>query len=200
MYIGLTGLIGAGKSTVAQILARNGAAIIDADQIAREVIDLYPALLKKLTARFGKNILTPAGKLRRKKLAAVVFADESARRELNSVIHPYIGREIKRRMKQLSRANQIVVIEAALLLGSSIESDMNTVLVIHASKQVRLRRLLKRGLTREDALLRMKRQLPLSEFRRRADRLILNQDSLRSLEKKVVSYFKKIIREHPGNG
>lgn len=200
MYIGLTGLIGAGKSTAAQILASHGAATIDADQIAREVIGLYPALLKKLVTRFGKSILTPTGKLRRKKLAAVAFADEQARQQLNDIIHPYIGREIKRRMKRLSRHHQVVVIDAALLLGSSIEDEMDRILVIHASKQVRLHRLLKRGLTREDALMRMQRQLPFNELRRRADRLIMNQDSLSSFEKKVADYLKKIMSGQPGNG
>lgn len=200
MYIGLTGLIGAGKSTAARILASQGAAIIDADQIARVVIDLYPALIKKLVAQFGESILTPTGKLKRKKLASVAFADEQARQRLNETIHPYIGREIKRRMKQLSRDHQVVVIDAALLLGSSVEGDMDQILVIHASKKVRLRRLLKRGLTREDALRRMARQLPLSTFKRRADRLILNQDSLSSLEKKVADYYKKIMSEQAGNG
>ncbi len=196
----MTGLIGAGKSTAARILASHGAAVIDADEIAREVIDLYPALLKKLVIRFGKSILTASGKLRRRKLAAVAFADEPAGRQLNDIIHPYIGREIKRRMKQLSRRHQVVVIDAALLLGSSIEDDMDQILVIQASRQVRLRRLLKRGLTREDALKRMDRQLPFSAFKRCADRLILNQDSLSALEKKVASYLKKIVSRRSGNG
>ncbi|MDH3891594.1 MAG: dephospho-CoA kinase [candidate division Zixibacteria bacterium] len=200
MYIGLTGLIGSGKSTAAQILASHGAAVIDADHVAREVIDLYPELLAKLVACFGEDILTPTGKLRRKKLAMLAFAGERARQELNSIMHPYIGREIRRRMTRLSIGHQVVVIDAALLLGSSIEDDMDQILVIHASQSVRLGRLLKRGLAREDALMRMSRQLPFSAFKQCADRLIVNQDSLGSLEKKVANYFKTITSERPGNG
>ena len=200
MFIGLTGLIGAGKSTAAQILASHGAVIIDADQIAREVIDLYPALLKKLAAQFGKGILTPTGKLRRRKLAEVVFSDEKARQHLNSIIHPYIYREIKRRMKPLSRQYQVVVIDAALLLGSDIEGDMDQIIVIHASKRVRLQRLLKRGLAREDALMRMDRQLPFNEFKRCADRLIMNQENLGSFKRKVVNYLLKILEKQPRIG
>ena len=200
MYIGVTGLIGAGKSTAAQMLATHGAAIIDADQIAREVVDLYPALLIKLAARFGDSILSPTGKLRRNKLATIAFADEESRQHLKRIIHPYIGREIKRRMKRLNQDHRIVVVDAALLLGSSIEAEMDQILVIHASRQVRLKRLLKRGLTRKDALTRMARQLPLSVFKGRADRLILNQDSLGLLEKKEVNCLKKIMSEWPGNG
>jgi dephospho-CoA kinase len=195
MFIGLTGLIGAGKSTAARILASHGAAIIDADQIAREVIDLYPPLLKKLATQFGKGILTPNGKLRRKKLATVAFANEETKQQLNSITHPYICREIRRRMKQLSRQYQVVVIDAALLLGSSVEGDMDQILVIHASKRVRLKRLLKRGLAREDALLRMDRQLPFNEFKRCADRLIMNQDSLGVFEKKVANFLLKIFKK-----
>lgn len=194
MFIGLTGLIGAGKSTAARILASHGASIIDADQIAREVTDLYPPLLKKLATQFGKDILTPIGKLRRRKLATVAFANEETKQQLNSIIHPYICREIRRRMKQLSRQYQVVVIDAALLLGSSVEGDMDQILVIHASKRVRLKRLLKRGLAREDALLRMDRQLPFNEFKRCADRLIMNQDSLGVFEKKVAIFFKRFSK------
>ena len=200
MFIGLTGLIGAGKSTAARIMATHGAAIIDADQIAREVVDLYPALRKKLVARFGKSILTPTGQLRRKKLAEVAFADEEAGQQLNSIIHPYIGREIKRRMKQLSRRHQVVVIDAALLLDSSVEDDMDQILVIHASREIRLYRLVSRGMSEADVRQRMQRQLPFAEFKRRADQLILNQDSVRAFENKVASYLKKIVLVHPGIG
>ncbi len=200
MIIGITGLIGSGKSTAARILSEHGAALIDADKIAREVIDLYPALLKKLVRRFGHDILTPTGRLRRKKLAALAFADEQATHQLNHLTHPYIVREIRKRMKRAVRQSSFVVIDAPLLLGSAIEKDMDWVLVIHAGEEIRLKRLLRRGMTASDVRRRMRAQLPFAEFRRRADRLILNNGSPISLEKRLLTFLEKIAAARPGIG
>ncbi|MCK4460699.1 MAG: dephospho-CoA kinase [candidate division Zixibacteria bacterium] len=200
MIIGITGLIGSGKSTAARILAEHGAALIDADKIAREVIELYPALLKKLVRQFGGSILMPSGRLRRKKLAALAFAGEQATRQLNRLTHPYIVREIRKQTKRALRQSSFVVIDAPLLLGSAIEKDMDLILVIHAGEEIRLKRLLKRGMTATDAHRRMRTQLPFTEFRRRADRLILNNGSLISLEKKLLAYLEKIAADRLGIG
>lgn len=200
MIIGITGLIGSGKSTAARILAEHGAVLIDADKIAREVIKLYPALLKKLVRQFGSSILTPSGRLKRKRLAALAFADEQASRQLNHLTHPYIAREIRKQMRPAVRQSSLVVIDAPLLLGSEIEEEMDWILVIHAGEKVRLQRLLKRGMTATDAHRRIRAQLPIADFRRRADRLILNNGSLISLQKTLLAYLKKIAAERPGIG
>ncbi len=200
MIIGITGLIGSGKSTAARILSEHGAALIDADKIAREVIELYPALLKKLVRQFGGSILTPSGRLRRKKLATLAFADEQATQQLNRLTHPYIAREIRTQTKRAIGRSSLVVIDAALLLGSAIEKDMDLILVIHAGEEIRLKRLLKRGTTTSDARRRMRAQLPFAEFRRRADRLIVNSGSPASLEKKLLAFLKKIAAVRPGIG
>ncbi len=200
MIIGITGLIGSGKSTAARILSKHGAALIDADKIAREVIALYPALLKKLVRLFGGSILTPSGRLRRKKLATLAFADEQATQQLNLLTHPYIAREIRKQMRLAMRQSSLVVVDAPLLLGSEIEEDMDQILVIHAGKEIRLKRLLKRGMEASDARRRMRAQLPFAEFRRRADRLILNSGSLASLERKLLTFLKKIAAVQPGIG
>ena len=200
MIIGITGLIGSGKSTAARILSEHGAALIDADKIARQVVNDYPAVLKKLARRFGKGVLTTTGRLSRTRLAAVAFADDDSRRDLNEIIHPYIVREIRRRMKELSRRHEHVVVDAPLLLGSAIEKDMDLILVIHAGEEIRLKRLLKRGMAASDAGRRMCAQLPFAEFRRRADRLILNNGSRMSLENKLVTFLEKIAAVSPGIG
>ena len=200
MIIGITGLIGSGKSTAARILSEHGVALIDADKIAREVIELYPVLLKKLVQQFGGSILTPSGRLRRKKLAALAFADEQATQQLNLLTHPYIAREIRTQTKRAVRQSSFVVVDAPLLLGSAIEKDMDLILVIHAGEKIRLKRLLKRGITASDARRRMRAQLPFAEFRRRADRLILNSGSPASLEKKLLAFLKKITALRPRIG
>ncbi len=200
MIIGITGLIGSGKSTAARILSEHGAALIDADKIARQVIELYPALLKKLVRCFGHDILTPSGRLRRKKLAALAFADEQATQQLNLLTHPHIAREIKTQTKRAVRQGLLVVVDAALLLDSAIEKDVDLILVIHAGEEIRLKRLLKRGMAASDAGRRMCAQLPFAEFRRRADRLILNNGSRMSLENKLVTFLEKIAAVSPGIG
>ncbi len=200
MYIGLTGLIGAGKTSAATILKTLGAVVIDADRVARDVLDIYPALRNDLVKTFGSSIVTTSGRLRRKKLAQLAFTDEASSRKLDRLIHPYIAREIRTRMKKLNRRHRLIVIDAALLIGSSIENEMDRIIVIHASKQIRLQRLLRRGMSREDALNRMARQLPLSVLKRRADAVIINQDSIGSLKKKLVNYLKKIVPDSTGNG
>ncbi len=200
MIIGITGLIGSGKSTAARILSKHGAALIDADKIAREVIDLYPALLKKLVRRFGHDILTPSGRLRRKKLATLAFTDSRSTRQLDKIIHPYIRREIIRQMSEKSRRSEVVIVDAALLLSSPIARQMDRILVIHAGEEIRLKRLLKRGMTASDARRRMRAQLPFAEFSRRADRLMLNSGSPASLEKKLLAFLKKIAAVRPGIG
>ncbi len=200
MIIGITGLIGSGKSTAARILSKHGAALIDADKIAREVIELYPALLKKLVRCFGHDILTPSGRLRRKRLAALAFADEKATQQLNLLTHPYIAREIRTQTKRAIGQSSLVVVDAALLLGSAIEKDIDLILVVHAGEEIRLKRLLKRGMTASDARRRMRAQLPFAEFSRRADRLMLNSGSPASLEKKLLAFLKKIAAVRPGIG
>jgi len=192
MIIGVTGLIGSGKSTAARMLGDMGAAHIDADKIAHEVVVDHPALLKKLVRRFGRAILTESGRLSRPRMAEAAFADDNSRRELNEITHPYIVREIRRQIKQLSRRCEHVIVDAALLLGSVIEKEMDCILVVHAGQKTRLQRLQVRGMTRPDALRRMRGQLPLAEFRRRADRLILNNGSPAALRNKLAAFLKKI--------
>jgi len=193
MYIGVTGQIGSGKTTAAKMLASFGAAVIDADRIGREVVDKSAPLRKKLARQFGQEILTAPGKLSRKKLAQLAFANDTAKKQLNRLVHPFLLKELKRQMKRLSRQHQVVVIDAALLLDWEFDSLMDLVIVIHASKEIRLRRLLERGISRKDALARQKAQLLLSEFRRRADRVILNNGTVEQLKSRLQRIWTEYI-------
>ena len=114
MYIGITGQIGAGKTTAAKIIASFGAAVIDADRIGRQVVDRSPALLKRLARQFGSEILTPSGRLSRTRLARLAFADEAAKRHLDRIVHPYLLKELRRQMRQKASRFDGVVIDAAL--------------------------------------------------------------------------------------
>jgi len=193
MYIGVTGQIGSGKTTAAQILASFGAAVIDADRIGREVVDRSAPLRKKLARQFDGEILTPSGKLSRKRLARLAFADEAAKQRLNRLVHPFLLKELRRQMKELAKRHNVVVIDAALLLDWELDRPMDVVLVVHASEETRLKRLAARGISKEDALARQRAQVPFSEYQRRADYVILNNSTVEKLQTKLQRLYKKFV-------
>ncbi|MCX6835491.1 MAG: dephospho-CoA kinase [candidate division Zixibacteria bacterium] len=195
MLIGLTGQIGAGKSTASRTMARLGAAVIDADQIGREAVECSTALRRKLAQAFGAQIIDARGQIRRKKLAALAFADRKANATLNSLVHPYLLKELRRRVKGLLRTNSVVVIDAALLLYWDMDREVDFVLVIHASRTERLKRLKSKGLSPDKALARERAQLPYREFQERADRVILNNGTPRDLERKVAHWYRRLTAQ-----
>lgn len=195
MFIGVTGQIGSGKTTAAKILASFGAAVIDADRLGREVVDGSAPLRKKLAGQFGGEILTASGRLSRRKLARLAFANEAAKQRLNRLVHPYLLRELRRQMKELAKRHEVVVIDAALLLDWELDRRMDLVLVIQASMKARLKRLTERGMTRDDILARQKAQLPFSEYRKRADCVVLNNGSVDKLRAKLQRLYEKFVRQ-----
>ncbi len=195
MLIGVTGRIGSGKTTAARILADLGAAVIDADMIGHVVVEQSAALQAKLAGRFGDDIFTRSGKLNRKRLAARAFADQKAKQALDRLVHPYLLKELRRRMKEQARKSPIVVVDAALLLDWKMDREMDLTLVIHASLETRLRRLSARGISVADARARQKAQLPFAVYRERSDRLILNNRSVRALREKLAVFFEKFVRK-----
>lgn len=186
MTIGITGQIGAGKSSAASILAQLGAAVVDADLIGRQVVEQNRVLLNKLTREFGPTILSPTGQLRRKELARLAFVDEDGKRELDQLVHPYLLKELRRQIRELSKQYDVVVVDAALLLDWQLDRELDFVLVIHASQSIRTRRMLARGYSADDVLSRQNHQLAYSEYRRRADRVIFNGGTKYDLRKKLV--------------
>lgn len=189
MLIGITGQIGAGKSTAAQILKSFGAAVIDADKIGHDVVDKNPSLLRKLTKAFGKSILTKNGNLNRKKLALLAFQNESSKDKLNRLVHPYLLKELHRQIRIKAKRFKVVVIDAALLLDWNLDLEMDLTLVIHTSRKRRLEFLEKRGITRQDAVARESRQLKYAEYRKRANTLIFNNDTKKMLVKKLEIFW-----------
>ncbi len=185
MLIGVTGQIGSGKSTVAKVLRSLGAAVVDADRIGREAVNRNPALLKKLSKAFGTIILTPSGKLNRRKLAELAFADETNRQELNRLVHPYLLRELRRQVKEKSKRADVVVIDAALLLEWELDHIVDLTIVVHASRERRLKFLKKRGIGRGDAVARERRQMKLAVYRARANIVIYNRSTVAALKAKV---------------
>jgi dephospho-CoA kinase len=152
--VGLTGGIGAGKSTVAASLAARGAVVIDADAIAREVVEPGTPTLAKLVERFGPEILHDDGSLDRAALAAVAFEDDETRKELEAITHPAIGEEFLRRVAE-SPPNAVVIHDVPLLVESKRGFQYAAVIVVEAPLETRLDRLESRGVPRDDASRRI---------------------------------------------
>jgi dephospho-CoA kinase len=195
ILIGITGLIGSGKSTAAKLLAKAaGGIVIDADRIGRSVVEDSPQLLRRLVRQFGPGILNRAHGLNRKRLAALAFTDNISKNALERLIHPYLLRELRRQIAAASKSHPLVIVDAALLLYWKLDSEMNRTLVIHAFRETRLERLALRGISRTDALARERLQLPLSVYRARADHVILNNGSQTQLQAKLILLLRKIVR------
>ena len=182
--VGLTGGIGSGKSTVARLLAEHGALVIDADQIAREVVEPGQPALTEIAERFGPDVITTDGSLDRAALAAIVFADAVALADLNAITHPRIAV----RTAQLIAAapdDAVVVYDMPLLVENDLAEGWDHVIVVEADREVRVRRLIERGLDEADIEARMSRQASDEQRRAVADVVIDNSGDLDSLRAQV---------------
>ena len=174
--VGLTGGIGAGKSTVAGDLASRGAAVIDADGIAREVVEPGGRAYDELVERFGAGILQADGRLDRQKLADVVFNQPDALAALNEITHPAIGSVMAERVVEAAESNEIVVVDIPLLnIATKSRLNLNAVVVVDAPEQTAVDRLVQhRGFTESDARARIAAQISRDERRALADFVIDN--------------------------
>ena len=188
LRIGLTGGIGSGKSTVAGLLAARGARIVDADRIAREVVEPGTPGLEAVVAAFGQEVLTPEGALDRPALAAVVFADPDARRRLDGIVHPLV----RARATELVAAappDAVVVQDVPLLVETGQAGSYDLVLVVEADLDTRVRRLVGRGLAEDDARARIAAQASDEQRPAVADVVLDNSGSVEDLEAQVDRFW-----------
>ncbi|MCU1449036.1 MAG: dephospho-CoA kinase [Acidimicrobiales bacterium] len=183
LLVGLTGGIGSGKSTVAAMLTERGATVVDADQVAREVVEPGMPALAQLVEEFGPGILTPDGRLDRPKLAQVAFVSDDRRKALEAITHPAINTEMMRRISE-APPDAIVVMDVPLLVEAKLRT-YECVIVVEAPVDLRLDRLEARGVGRDDALARMKLQATDEERRAVADHLVDNSADLAHLGAQV---------------
>ncbi|MFO7592065.1 MAG: dephospho-CoA kinase [Acidimicrobiia bacterium] len=188
LLVGLTGGIGSGKSTVARLLEERGAVVVDADAVAREVVEPGTPALAALVERFGDGVLAPDGTLDRPALASLAFLDEESRKDLEAITHPAINEEFLRRM-QAAPPDAIVVCDVPLLAESEQARGRGypIVLVVEAPEELRLARLEGRGVSREDAERRMAAQASDEERRALATHVIDNSGDLAALEHQVAA-------------
>lgn len=192
---GLTGGIACGKSTVSALLEKRGAKVIDADQIARDVVKPGMPAYEDIVAEFGRGILAPDGTLDRPALGKIVFADAGARKTLNSITHPRIAEETGKRLQQLRAAGEpFAIYDAALLVETGGYKMYAALIVVAAGAEVQTERLMARdGISREDALQKIAAQLPLEKKIEVADFVIWNDGSLEELDEKVEKLWEELV-------
>lgn len=188
MIIGLTGSIASGKSTVAKMLKELGLPIVDADQVARLVVEPGTETLSKIAEAFGKDILHENGELDRAKLGNIIFHNPSKRKELNDIIHPAIRKEmLRQRDEWTDKGEKHIVMDIPLLFESRLQHFVEKILVVSVTEDTQLKRLMERNhLSREEAKARIASQLPLSVKEKGADAVIYNNESLEETRKQLL--------------
>ncbi|MEY2778156.1 MAG: hypothetical protein RL008_252, partial [Actinomycetota bacterium] len=181
MKVGLTGGIGAGKSTVADLFAQRGAVVIRADELARQVIEKSSAGFNQVVSRFGKNILDSNGDIDRAKLAAIVFNEQKSLTDLENIIHPLV-REKSNQIMNKQNPETIIVNEIPLLLEKGMQPLFDFLVIVISSEKNRLARLINSGFTKEQVLARMSKQVDDETRKASADFLIVNDGNLDQLE------------------
>ncbi|MDQ6713356.1 MAG: dephospho-CoA kinase [Candidatus Dormibacteraeota bacterium] len=190
--LGLTGGIGSGKSVVASIFAQLGADVIDADQLAREVVEPGQPALEEIAKAFGRGILLPDGHLNRGKLGRIIFADPVARARLDAITHPPIRERLAAEIAARRSAPGVLVVDIPLLYESDRTTTVETVLVVWVDPNTQLRRLIERdGLGEDEARQRIAAQMPLDEKRVRADVVIDNSGSLETTRGQVEAIYRQ---------
>ncbi|MFD3257918.1 dephospho-CoA kinase [Paenibacillus lentus] len=193
MNIGLTGGIATGKSTVSQMLVKRGAVLIDADVIAREVMEPGHPVLSAVQKRFGAAVINEDGTLNRKKLGEIVFSDPEERKALNDITHPAIRAEMRKRMADYEAAQpeRLVVVDIPLLYESGLETLFEQVMVVYVPREIQLSRLMQRDdLTLEQAEARIRAQMDIERKKERADILIDNSLGMDKTESQIEDFWR----------
>ena len=184
MKVGLTGGIGAGKSTVADLFSKRGAVVIRSDELARQVIEPETPGQKQVISRFGVEILNDKGSIDRAKLAQIVFKDDVALKDLENIVHPLV-RERTNQLMSEQTSETIIINEIPLLLEKNMESLFDFLVIVISSEKNRLERLLQRGVSEDQAKARMAKQVDDQARKAAADFLIVNDGNLDQLDADV---------------
>jgi len=195
IIVGLTGSVGTGKSTVANLFKEIGAYVVDWDELAREVTRPHSKAWKEIVEYFGKDFLNEDLTINRQKLAEVVFSDKEKVTKLNHIVHPEVLKEDERMNSEIKSLDPdaLIIKDIPLLFELTCPVYVDKIVVVSASEQTQLRRLEEKGITREDARNRIKSQLPLEEKIKSADFVINNDGSLEETKRQVEEIYTLLI-------
>ncbi|ADG88197.1 dephospho-CoA kinase [Thermobispora bispora] len=192
LKVGLTGGIGSGKSEVARRLAERGAIVIDADKIAREVVEPGTPGLAEIVQAFGDEVLRPDGTLDRARLGSIVFADPEKLKILNGIVHPKVGARMAE-LEQAAPPDAVVVYDVPLLAENGLAPLYDLVIVVDAADETRIKRLTTlRGMPEQDARARIAAQASREERLKIADIVIENEGSLEDLDARVAEVWQEL--------
>lgn len=197
---GLTGGIATGKSTVAAVFSRIGAAVVDADKIAHQTMAKEGAAYAAVTEAFGTAIVGATGEIDRKALGAVVFKDSLEKERLNHIVHPFVFAEIEHRLQQLQQISYkgVVILDIPLLIETGRQTICDEVIVVYVPETLQLQRLMKRdGIKEAQARQRIRSQMPIEEKRRHATLLIDNSGSRVDTERQVEKLYRNLLTKGP---
>lgn len=196
LKIGLTGGIGSGKSTASAFLANLGSYIFDADNEAKKILNTNKAVQKNIIDEFGSDVLNHDRLIDKKKLAAVAFQDEDHQIILNSIIHPFVFKELDKQFTKISKQNKYTsfIVDGALILESGLHQHLDSIVLIASLLKYRIERALKRGnLSREDILRRIDLQWTDAQKADIADYTIYNNGTQEELEEKIKIFHEEHI-------
>ncbi|HET9847887.1 MAG TPA: dephospho-CoA kinase [Candidatus Dormibacteraeota bacterium] len=192
--VGLTGGIGSGKSLVAEMFTQLGAEVIDADQLAREVVEPGQPALTDIVSTFGSDILGGDGRLDRAKLAGIIFADAEARSRLNAITHPRIRQRMNDEVARRRSRPGLLLLDIPLLYENTRTDQVENVIVVWVDPQTQVRRLTERnGLSAQEARRRIASQMPLDEKRARADFVIDNTGTPQETQRQVEAIYRQLV-------
>ncbi|MGX7148487.1 dephospho-CoA kinase [Enterococcus ureasiticus] len=196
MILGLTGGIATGKSTVVTVFKSLNFPIVDADVIAREIVEVGTPALEKVVAVFGSEIVSKDGSLDRKKLGEIIFSDEKKRKKLNEILSPFLKKAILTQIADKKNQAPLVIVDIPLLFEGGYDKFVDKVAVVYIPEETQLARLMKRdNLTQAEAQQRIKSQLSIEKKKEKADIVFDNQKSIEETEKKVKKWVSKNIFE-----
>jgi dephospho-CoA kinase len=193
--VGLTGGIGTGKSTVSKMIEEIGIPVIDADKISKAIVEKRSPILKKIVEEFGIEVINPDGTLNRKKLGKIVFENAEKREKLNSIMHPAVKRKIVEEISALKKAgNKICVIDVPLLIESGFTDLVHKLIVVYANESIQVKRIIERdNLTEDEAMKRIKSQMPFEEKRKYADYILDNSKSMEFTKEQLINILRDIM-------
>jgi dephospho-CoA kinase len=202
LKIGLTGGIASGKSTVASMLRGYDCDVLEMDPIGHEFLEPGQAAYDEIVRDFGAGILTPHGAIDRSKLGAIVFADPAKRQRLNAILHPRILDVVRNWFAAMDRPSgpAFAVVEAALILEARYNKELDRIVVCWCQPEQQLARLEHRGLSREQAQVRMAAQMPIDEKRKLADDVIDCSRSLQQTQQEVQALVARLTKMAASGG